>query len=267
MTHRPRKRFGQHFLHDPNVIHHLVDAIAPQPGQHLVEIGPGQGALTFPLLERLPSLDVVEIDRDLIAWLHQHGRERLTIHAADALRFDFCALRRTPGEQLRVIGNLPYNISTPLLFHLFAQAGCIADMHFMLQKEVVDRMLAAPGSKTYGRLSVMVQYHCALTPLFDIGPGAFRPPPKVESSVIRLVPHAQPPVQCDPRVLQRVVTQAFSQRRKTLRNALGIWLSVEQIQALGIDPGIRAECLGLAEFAALANTAREQVQKADVSPK
>lgn len=252
MTHRARKRFGQHFLHDPYVIRNILHAINPQPDQQLVEIGPGQGAITFPLLEYVPHLDVVEIDRDLIALLQQQAHDKLTIHSADALRFDFCSLRREPQQRLRIIGNLPYNISTPLLFHLFSQAECIADMHFMLQKEVVDRMLAPPGDKTYGRLSVMVQYHCALTPLFDIGPGAFRPPPKVESAVIRLVPHAKPPVDCDPQRLQQVVTQAFSQRRKTLRNAVGIWFTTEQITALGIDPGLRPECLDIAAFAKLA---------------
>ena len=252
MTHRPRKRFGQHFLHDPYVIQKIVQAIDPQPGQHLVEIGPGQGAITLPLLTHLPHLDVVEIDRDLIAFLQQQAGDKLTIHNADALRFDFCSLRQHPQERLRVIGNLPYNISTPLLFHLFSQSRCIADMHFMLQKEVVDRMLAPPGDKTYGRLSVMVQYHCALTPLFDIGPGAFRPPPRVESAVIRLIPHTHPPVVCDPLRLQQVVTQAFSHRRKTLRNAVGNWFSAEQIAALGIDPGLRPECLDLAAFAKLA---------------
>ncbi|MBI3563206.1 MAG: 16S rRNA (adenine(1518)-N(6)/adenine(1519)-N(6))-dimethyltransferase RsmA [Gammaproteobacteria bacterium] len=254
MPHRPRKRFGQHFLHDPQIISRIIEGIAPQPQQRLVEIGPGQGALTFPLLQRVAHLDVVEIDRDLIAYLRQQAPEQLTLHAADALRFEFCGLCHSPQERLRLIGNLPYNISTPLLFHLLTQKTCIDDMHFMLQKEVVDRMLAPPGSKTYGRLSVMVQYHCALTPLFDIGPGAFNPPPKVYSSVVRLVPHPRPPVNCDPNNLQTVVTHAFSQRRKTLRNALRRWFSPEQIQALGIDPGLRPEMLGLVEFAALANT-------------
>lgn len=253
MTHHPRKRFGQHFLHDPYVIQKIIHAIAPQPGEHLVEIGPGQGAITLPMLDIIPHMDVVEIDRDLIAHLTTTAGAKLTIHSADALRFDFCTLAATPAQKLRLIGNLPYNISTPLLFHLFAQIHCISDMHFMLQKEVVERMLAPPGDKTYGRLSVMVQYYCALTPLFDIGPGAFRPPPRVDSAVIRLVPHLTPPVQCNPRHLQIVVTQAFSQRRKTLRNAVGRWFTAEQIQALGIDPGLRPECLDMAAFAKLAN--------------
>ena len=253
MAHQPRKRFGQHFLHDPYVIQKIIQAIAPQTNDHLVEIGPGQGAITFPLLKLVPHLDVVEIDRDLISYLTATAGSQLTIHSADALRFDFCSLTSSSTQKLRVIGNLPYNISTPLLFHLFAQIGCISDMHFMLQKEVVERMLAPPGDKTYGRLSVMVQYYCAPTPLFDIGPGAFRPPPRVDSAIIRLVPHATPPVQCQPQRLQQVVTQAFSQRRKTLRNAVGRWFTADQIQALGIDPGLRPECLDMAAFATLAN--------------
>ncbi|HHO69611.1 MAG TPA: 16S rRNA (adenine(1518)-N(6)/adenine(1519)-N(6))-dimethyltransferase RsmA, partial [Gammaproteobacteria bacterium] len=194
MTHRARKRFGQNFLHDPAVIQRIVAAVAPAPGQHLVEIGPGQGAITRPLLAACGELDVVELDRDLIEPLARRLADvgTLRIHNADALRFDFCGLAGDAG--LRVVGNLPYNISTPLLFHLLAQAGCIEDMHFMLQKEVVARMAAAPGGGDYGRLSVMIQYHCEVTPLFGIGPGAFRPAPKVESAFVRLVPHPRPPV-------------------------------------------------------------------------
>jgi 16S rRNA (adenine1518-N6/adenine1519-N6)-dimethyltransferase len=253
MTHRLRKRFGQHFLHDPRVIQNILQAIDPKPEQHLVEIGPGQGAITFPLLKHLKQLEVVEIDRDLIQALQHSGHAKLIVHAADALRFDFCSLCRDSNDKLRLFGNLPYNISTPLLFHLFRIQHCIADMHFMLQKEVVDRMLAPPGDKTYGRLSVMVQYYCEVIELFDIGPGAFTPPPKVHSAIVRLLPHATPPVPCTPERLYAVVNQAFSQRRKTLRNAVNRWLSAEQIQALDIDPGLRPERLSLSDFAKLAN--------------
>lgn len=251
---RARKRFGQNFLQDMSVIDRIIAAIDPRPGQRLVEIGPGRGALTIPLLRALGRLDVVEFDRDLVAWL---GREmarhgELVVHQADALAFDFRAL--AAGTPLRVAGNLPYNISTPLLFHLFAQADAIVDMHFMLQKEVVDRLAADPGSRTYGRLSVMAQYHCRVVPLFDVPPHAFRPAPKVDSSVVRLVPHAAPPVQVDDyTALQKVVTTAFMQRRKTLRNGLRELLDAAQIRAAGIDPTLRAERLSLADFAALAN--------------
>ena len=255
--HRARKRFGQNFLHDPGVIQRIVAAIDPRPGQRLVEIGPGQGALTLPLLERAGSLDVIELDRDLIAPLQAlaTGHGELRIHNADALKFDFRSLAQD-GAPLRVVGNLPYNISTPLLFHLIAQADAIQDMHFMLQKEVVDRMAASPGSGDYGRLSVMVQFYCEVTRLFTVGPGAFRPAPKVDSAVVRLIPHRRPVVDVrDPAVFAAVVNQAFSQRRKTLRNALKRMLSDENIRAAGIDPGVRPEELNLAQFAALANLA------------
>ena len=254
MSHRPRKRFGQNFLHDPVVIGRIVTAIHPASGEHLVEIGPGQGAITLPLLEAAGSLTVIELDRDLIGPLQARcaAAGELTIHNADALRFDFCAL--AGGERLRVIGNLPYNISTPLLFHLLEQQRCIRDMHFMLQKEVVDRMAASPGSGQYGRLSVMLQYRCRVTPLFTIGPGAFNPPPRVESAFVRLEPCAQPPVEVhDETVFSRLVNRAFSQRRKTLRNALRELLDVTDIEATGIDPVARAETLGVEDFAALAN--------------
>jgi len=268
---RPRKRFGQNFLHDTRVIERLVGAIAPEPGQRLVEIGPGLGALTSALLSRVGALDVIELDRDLLPHLEEAcaGLGELRVHQADALKFDVCALVEAPetteggtgldtpieaGDRLRVVGNLPYNISTPLLFHLFEQLGCIRDMHFMLQKEVVERLAAAPGGGAYGRLSVMVQYHCRVEKLFEIGPGAFRPPPKVDSAVVRLTPHAVPPVAvADPAALARVVTDAFGQRRKTLRNALKGCLGAEAIAAAGIDPGERAERLTLAQFAALAD--------------
>ncbi|MBI5461777.1 MAG: 16S rRNA (adenine(1518)-N(6)/adenine(1519)-N(6))-dimethyltransferase RsmA [Gammaproteobacteria bacterium] len=260
MSHIPRKRFGQNFLHDANVIRKILAAIAPQPGQDLLEIGPGQGAITLPLLERCHRLQAVELDRDLLAPLAQAAAPvgELVLHNRDALRTDFCALRS--GEQrLRVIGNLPYNISTPLLFHLLDQADCIEDMHFMLQKEVVERMAAAPGTEHYGRLSVMLQYRCAVTPLFNIGPGAFRPPPKVESAFVRLLPYRTPPVAVrDVALFARVVQLAFGQRRKTLRNTLKGILDATDLAALGIDPQIRAEQLALADFARLADRAAEK---------
>jgi len=257
LSHRPRKRFGQHFLHDPVVIARIVAAIQPRNSDAIVEIGPGQGAITMPLLRSAGHLQVVELDRDLIDPLREQCREagELILHNADALRFDFCRLTGA-AEKLRVVGNLPYNISTPLLFHLLSQAGCIRDMHFMLQKEVVDRLAAATGSRQYGRLSVMVQYRCRVTRLFAIGPGAFQPPPRVESAFIRLEPYRELPVAIhNETVLDTLVRQAFAQRRKTLRNALRGMLEEEAIRSLGIDPSVRAEMLGLGEFAALANYA------------
>jgi 16S rRNA (adenine1518-N6/adenine1519-N6)-dimethyltransferase len=254
LSHRPRKRFGQNFLHDPVIIGKIVQAINPQPGERLVEIGPGQGAITLPLLQAAGRLDVIELDRDLVGPLAGKCRAsgELTIHCADALTFDFTAL--SDGKLLRVVGNLPYNISTPLLFHLLDQHRCIHDMHFMLQKEVVERMAAQPGSGAWGRLGVMLQYRCRVTPLFNIGSGAFNPPPKVESAFVRLDPYDTPPVSVDDEtVFSDVVRQAFAQRRKTLRNTLRALLDADEISAVGIDPGVRAETLGLAEFAALAN--------------
>jgi 16S rRNA (adenine1518-N6/adenine1519-N6)-dimethyltransferase len=253
---RPKKRFGQHFLHDRNVVGRIVATLAPQAGDHVVEIGPGTGALTRELLARITHLDAVELDRDLLARLDaEFPRERLTLHQGDALKFDFCQL--TPGSgKLRLIGNLPYNISTPLLFHLLDQAACIKDMLFMLQKEVVERLRAVPGGKDYGRLSVMIQYRCAVEKLFDVAPGAFTPPPKVDSAVVRLVPHAKPPVAVDdPARFVLLVRAAFANRRKTLRNNMKGLLSAEDMLALGIDPVRRAETLSLAEFASLSNAA------------
>lgn len=254
-SHQPRKRFGQHFLHDPNVLDRLIAAIQPKPGQHLVEIGPGLGALTRPLLAAAAELDVVELDRDLLEPLRTScaGLGVLRIHHADALAFDFATLR-DGSPRLRVTGNLPYNISTPLLFHLLAQASHLHDLHFMLQKEVVDRMAAGPGEDAYGRLSVMLQYRCRVEPLFDVGPGAFRPPPKVWSTVVRLVPRETFAVAVrDERCLAEIVQRAFSQRRKTLRNALRGLLAANQIEAAGIDPGARPETLDLTAFAALSD--------------
>ncbi len=257
MNHHPRKRFGQNFLHDPAIIQRIVRNIDPRPGQHLVEIGPGKGAITRPLLETAGALDVVELDRDLIPPLAQQCSNlgRLRIHSADARRFDFCALAG-PSERLRVVGNLPYNISTPLLFHLLDQTSCIEDMHFMLQKEVVERMAAPSGNKTYGRLSVMVQVRCRVTPLFTIAPGAFQPRPKVDSMLVRLQPYTSPiaPI-VDFDTFARLVNHAFSRRRKTLRNALRGVLSEEQIEAAGIDPSLRPERIDIVQFARLANVA------------
>lgn len=265
--HIARKRFGQNFLHDRNVIQRIISAIRPLPGEPLVEIGPGQGALTRDLLRAAGTLDVVELDRDLINPLRATcaGLGELRIHNQDALRFDFCALVHGTAR-LRVIGNLPYNISTPLLFHLLQQAHCIRDMYFMLQHEVVERMIAVPGGRDYGRLSVMIQYRCAVQKLFHVGPGAFTPAPKVDSAVIRMVPHALPPVQvADEKVFDHVVRTAFSQRRKTLRNALKELLSDEKIRALGIDPGVRAERLSLQDFAALSNAVDSSAAQHPVS--
>ena len=252
MSHQPRKRFGQNFLRDERVLQAIVSAIACRPDEHLVEIGPGQGALTGYLLSACKVLDVVELDRDLVGLLQNKfaGAANLRIHSGDALKFDFGAL--SSGEKLRVIGNLPYNISTPLLFHLFQQGEFIQDMHFMLQKEVVDRLCAAPGDSDYGRLSIMAQFFCAMEPLLEVGPESFYPTPKVMSSVVRLVPHEAKPVTVDPGVLGRVVTAAFSQRRKTLRNSLAAFFDEAELRSVGIDPQARAETLSLEQFARLA---------------
>jgi 16S rRNA (adenine1518-N6/adenine1519-N6)-dimethyltransferase len=255
ITHQPRKRFGQHFLRDLGVIQRILQAIRPLPDQHLVEIGPGLGAITRPLLAAAGCLEVVELDRDLIPPLQHRckGAGELLIHNADALSFDFSQLRRDE-RRLRVLGNLPYNISTPLLFHLLEQADHIYDMHFMLQKEVVERMAASSGEAAYGRLSVMLQYRCRVEPLFTILASAFTPPPKVESAFVRLIPFAQPPVAVtDERRFAELVRQAFSQRRKTLRNTLRGMLDAADIEAAGVYPGARPGTLGLAEFAALSN--------------
>ncbi len=252
--HRVRKRFGQHFLHDDQVIQRLLIAIDPKPGQHLIEIGPGRGVLTVPLLTAVGELDAVELDRDLVTDLQTRlAGSGLHLHAADALAFNFAALR-TDNRPLRIVGNLPYNISTPLLFPLLAQADDIADMHFMLQKEVVQRMAAAPGGGDYGRLSVMVQTACRVECLFTVAAQAFHPPPKVDSAVVRLVPYIRPPVAIhDQAQFTQLVAQAFSQRRKTLRNSLRGGLDASAIQAAGIDPSARPEILSPEDFAALSN--------------
>jgi 16S rRNA (adenine1518-N6/adenine1519-N6)-dimethyltransferase len=258
LVHKARRRFGQNFLHDPLVIQRIVEAIDPRPGQRLVEIGPGQGAITLPLLKACRRLHVVELDRDLIGPLAARASAlgELVIHQQDALQFDFAAL--AGGGRIRVVGNLPYNISTPLLFHLMDQSEYIDDMHFMLQKEVVERLAAMPGSRDYGRLSVMLQYRCRVEPLFGVGPGAFRPAPRVESAFVRLQPYAEPPVPArDPASLATLVRQAFSHRRKTLRNGLRGLLSAEQIRDAHVDPAARPETLTLPQYVALADQLAE----------
>ena len=249
--HTPRKRFGQNFLTDQGIIQSIVRAIDPQPDDIMVEIGPGLGALTDPLLKILPRLHVVEIDRDIIARLqNNYPAAKLTIHAGDALKFDFSSL----GKRIRVVGNLPYNISTPILFHLSEYVANIMDMHFMLQKEVVERMVAAPSAPEYGRLSVMLQYRYAMELLFIVPPDAFHPAPKVESAIVRMIPYAQLPHPAqDEALFGAIVTAAFGQRRKTLRNTLRAYLDDAGFAALGINPGLRAENLGVAEFVAIAN--------------
>jgi 16S rRNA (adenine1518-N6/adenine1519-N6)-dimethyltransferase len=250
-AHVARKRFGQHFLVDAACVRRIVEAVAPQPHECVVEIGPGLGALTTPLLARVDRLHVVEIDRDIVAKLRaQWPPERLVVHEADALEFDFAAL----GNRLRLVGNLPYNISTPLLFRVAALGDRIADAHFMLQKEVVDRMVAMPGSTEYGRLTVMLQYRFAMHKLFEVGPEAFRPPPKVDSAVVLMRPlNPLPQAAADPVLFAQVVTRAFTQRRKTLRNALAGMLEPRQMALLGIDPGARPETLPVAAWVAAAN--------------
>jgi len=254
LRHQPRKRFGQHFLHDRNVIGKILLAVAPQAGDTLVEIGPGLGALTLPLLERCGRLIAVELDRDMVPKLKASaiGKGELQIIQADALKTDFRVLA-PPGGKIRLVGNLPYNISTPLLFHLLDQAEVIADMHFMLQKEVVQRMAAKPGGKEYGRLTVMLAARCRVEPLFSIGSGAFTPPPKVESAFVRLTPYPAPPFEiADMTRFAQVVTQAFSHRRKTLRNALRGLADEAAILAAGLEPMARPETLSAADYARLA---------------
>lgn len=254
--HLARKRFGQNFLNDQFVIDSIVSAINPQKGQAMVEIGPGLAALTEPVGERLDELTVIELDRDLAARLQTHPflGPKLTIYQQDAMTMNFGELSEKMGQPLRVFGNLPYNISTPLMFHLFDYTDSISDMHFMLQKEVVNRLAAGPGSKAYGRLSVMAQYYCQVIPVLEVPPHAFKPAPKVDSAVVRLVPHAQKPFPVkNLRWLSRVTTDAFNQRRKTLRNGLSHLFSVEQLEALGIDPTLRAENITVEQFCRLAN--------------
>jgi len=253
MEHKARKRFGQNFLHDQVIIQRLVNAINPQASDNLVEIGPGQGALTAPLLAKVDHLNAVELDRDLVPYLREQlSHQGLTVHEADALKFDFRQLLN--DKPLRIVGNLPYNISTPLLFHLLSYQQKIQDMHFMLQLEVVDRLAAMPGSKTYGRLSVITQYYCNITKLFNVPPGSFNPPPKVMSAIVRLVPTTQAIPAVNPALFEFVVRISFAQRRKTLRNNLKQILSTEQLDSLTIDLTRRPEQLSLLEFIELSNT-------------
>jgi 16S rRNA (adenine1518-N6/adenine1519-N6)-dimethyltransferase len=251
--HVARKRFGQNFLVDAHYIRRIIQAINPQPDDRVVEIGPGLGALTRPLLERVAHLTVIEIDRDLAGHLaSEFEPARLTLHCADALEFDFASI----GPNLRIIGNLPYNISSPLLFHLAQFETHLRDLHVMLQKEVVDRMTAAPATPDYGRLSVMLQVRFRVERLFIVPPGAFRPAPKVESAVARLAPwHLAKPAVRDEPLFAAIVMAAFSQRRKTLRNTLKPWFDTAALEGLAVDPGARGETLAVADFVRLANAA------------
>ena len=256
MKHIAKKRFGQNFLTDQSVITSLVAAISPQPNDLMVEIGPGLGALTKPLLQKLKLLHVVEVDRDIIAWMKTeyskpaYANNAINIHNADALKFDFTSL----GENLRVTGNLPYNISTPILFHLLDNVSHICDMHFMLQKEVVERMVAAPSTPAYGRLSVMLQYHLQMDYLITVPPEAFEPAPKVESAFVRCIPHASLPFTAkNEAIFAKVVLAAFGQRRKTLRNTLKGLVEDDGFSALNISSQLRAENLSVADFVTIAN--------------
>ena len=253
MKHYPRKRFGQNFLRDASIIEAIARAIGPDDSDHIVEIGPGEGALTQALISGECRFDAIELDRDLRARLLAafSTYPGFTLHSADALDFDFASLA-TGGTRLRVVGNLPYNISTPLIFELLDQAQIITDMHFMLQLEVVERLAASPGNKDWGRLGVMAQFRCEVEQLFEVPPEAFYPPPKVRSAVVRLTPHPEPPFpNVDPISLGRVVTQAFSQRRKTLRNNFKGTMEDSDFRALAIDPSARAETLSIADLVAI----------------
>ncbi|MEJ0036649.1 MAG: 16S rRNA (adenine(1518)-N(6)/adenine(1519)-N(6))-dimethyltransferase RsmA [Gammaproteobacteria bacterium] len=272
---RARKRFGQHFLHDPGVLHKIVRAISPGPADHVVEIGPGRGALTHALLEEWAgivdggegaTLDLIELDRDLVPRLREQlaDNPRITIHEADALDFDFAKLASERGGRLRVVGNLPYNISTPLLFHLLGSANAIDDMHVMLQREVVERIAAAPGSGDYGRLTVMLAPWVRAESLFDVGPGAFQPPPKVWSAVVRLGVRREPAFTVSPH-FAAVVSAAFSHRRKTIRNALRNLVTPERIAACGVDLGVRPETLSPDSFNKLAHTLDSDVPQTPVA--
>ena len=256
MKHQAKKRFGQNFLTDQSIIASLVDAINPQEKQTLIEIGPGLGALTKPLLKKVTTLHVIEIDRDIVSWMNTeykmpaYERNNLIIHNVDALKFDFSSL----GSSLRVIGNLPYNISTPILFHLLENLPSIIDMHFMLQKEVVERMVAEPSTPAYGRLSVMLQYYLQMEYLITVPPEAFNPAPKVESAFVRCIPHSKLPfIAKDTALFAKVVLAGFSQRRKTIRNTLKSFLNDDDFMKLGIDSQRRAETLSVSEFVTITN--------------
>ncbi|MAG77699.1 MAG: 16S rRNA (adenine(1518)-N(6)/adenine(1519)-N(6))-dimethyltransferase [Colwelliaceae bacterium] len=255
LGHQAKKRFGQNFLHNDAVISRIVDAINPETGENLIEIGPGLGALTEPVVERAGDISVVELDRDLAHRLRHHPflAKHLTIHEIDALKFDFASLA-TEDKPMRIFGNLPYNISTPLIFHLLSFKSQVKDMHFMLQKEVVDRMAAAPNSKAYGRLSIMTQYQCQVQSVMEIGPEAFQPPPKVDSAIVRLIPHKEiknPVKRLE--TLNQVCVTAFNQRRKTIRNSFKKLLSAEALESLGLSPTLRPENLSIDDYIKVAN--------------
>jgi len=253
MKHVARKRFGQNFLTDNQVLSDIIDAIGPQRGQAMVEIGPGLAAMTALLIKQLDHMHVVELDRDLVARLEKaYPRERLTVHSGDALKFDFGALPVPEGQKLRIVGNLPYNISSPLLFHLAEFAHLVEDQHFMLQKEVVERMVAEPCTKAYGRLSVMLQWRYDMAMMFIVPPSAFDPPPKVDSAIVRMVPTRRQ-LPCDGKRLEAVVAKAFSQRRKVIRNCVAGMFTEAQLVEAGIDPGLRPEAVSLEQYVALAN--------------
>ncbi|AWB66890.1 16S rRNA (adenine(1518)-N(6)/adenine(1519)-N(6))-dimethyltransferase [Saccharobesus litoralis] len=262
LGHRAKKRFGQNFLHDDAIISDIVLAIDPSDDYELVEIGPGLGALTEPVAEQCSKLNVVELDRDLAERLRHHPflKQKLVIHEADAMKFDFSSLLQT-DKKLKVFGNLPYNISTPLMFHLFTYCQQIADMHFMLQKEVVDRLCAEPGTKAYGRLSVMAQYYCHAVPVLDVPPECFKPAPKVDSAVVRLIPKSpEEKVALDTALLSSICHNAFNQRRKTLRNSLKQLISAEELESLGIDVTLRAENISLDSYIRLTQYLTEKKQ-------
>lgn len=266
--HFARKRFGQNFLNDPYIIESIVNAIHPQKGEVMVEIGPGLAALTKPVGDRLDAMTVIEIDRDLAACLQTHSflGPKLTIFQQDAMTFDFAAYSAEKGQAIRVFGNLPYNISTPLMFHLFSYMGAIKDMHFMLQKEVVNRLVAGSGSKAYGRLSVMAQYYCQVIPVLEVPPESFTPVPKVDSAVVRLMPYQEIPYPVeDIRALSRITTEAFGKRRKTLRNSLGHLFSANVLAELNIDPTLRAENISVKQYCQLANWLTSHTQPQEQS--
>ena len=253
MKHVARKRFGQNFLTDDHVLNNIIDAIAPRRGDTMVEIGPGLAAMTALLLKSLDHMHVVELDRDLVARLEKaYPRERLSVHSGDALKFDFGSIPVLEGQKLRVVGNLPYNISSPLLFHLAEFAHLVEDQHFMLQKEVVERMVAEPGTKAYSRLSVMLQWRYDMAMLFIVPPTAFDPPPQVDSAIVRMVPTRRQ-LPCDGKRLEAVVAKAFSQRRKVIRNCVAGMFTEAQLVEAGIDPGVRPEAVSLEQYVALAN--------------
>jgi 16S rRNA (adenine1518-N6/adenine1519-N6)-dimethyltransferase len=253
MKHVARKRFGQNFLTDKLVLSNIIDAIGPQRGQTMVEIGPGLAAMTALLLKQLDHMHVVELDRDLVARLEKaYPREKLTVHSGDALKFDFGSIPVPPGQKLRVVGNLPYNISSPLLFHLAEFAALIEDQYFMLQKEVVERMVAEPGTKAYSRLTVMLQWRYDMDLMFIVPPTAFDPPPQVESAIVRMIPKREQ-LACDGAALEKVVAKAFSQRRKVIRNCVAGMFTEAQLLEAGIDPGLRPEAVTLEQYVALAN--------------